>query len=93
MKPFPLMSVKRLAAAAFALVSVFSLVGCSSSSDDYDDDFDPPILPPPPPAPVVDAFFTTVLALVANSPDDLEPGAIEAVVVTAPEDSEPQPLG
>lgn len=92
MKPFSLMSGKRLAAAAFALVSVFSLVGCSSS-DDYDDDFDPPILPPPPPAPVVDAFFTTVLALVANSPDDLEPGAIEAVVVTAPEDSEPQPLG
>ena len=92
MKPYHGIFGKRVAAVALALLGAASLVGCGSS-DDYDgDEFDPPILPLPP-VPVVDAFFTTVLGLVTSSPDDTEPGAIETVVVTAPEDAEPQPLG
>ena len=92
MKLFHIVSGKRVAAVALALLGVSGLVACSSSDDFDGDEFDPPILPLPP-VPVVDAFFTTVLGLVANSPDDLEPGAIEAVVVTTPEDTEPRPLG
>jgi len=98
MKTFKLLSGKRVAAVAFALLGGASLIGCGSDNYDYNVN-EPPILPlpspppPPPPAPVIDAFFATVLALVANSPDDTEPGAIEAIIATTPEDTEPRPLG
>ena len=86
-----IMSSKRVAAVAFALIGLASVVGCSSGNDG--DDSHPPTVPPPTPTPVVDAFYTTVAALAINSPDDSEAGAIETAVVTAPEESEPQPFG
>ena len=71
---------------AMALLGAASLVACGSGSYTAA----PEAVPP---APAIDAFVTTVSALVAASPDDTEPGMIEAVVATAPEDTEPQPLG
>ena len=91
MKPINFMSGKRVAAVAFALIGFASVGGCSSDNDG--DDSLPPTAPPTTPAPVVDAFYTAIAALAADSPEDTESGAIEAVVVTAPEDSEPQLLG
>jgi hypothetical protein len=41
---------------------------------------------------MIDAFFAAVRSLVASSPDDTEPVSIDAVAVTAPEDSEPAPV-
>lgn len=39
------------------------------------------------------AFFATVLALVATSPDDTEPREIESISATSSEDAEPFALG
>jgi hypothetical protein len=89
MSPIKHISGKPAAAIAVALLGAASLVACGSG------DYHPPPAPAPTPtpAPLVDAFYTAVSALVANSPEDTEPGAIEATVATAPEDTEPQPLG
>lgn len=105
MKPYTLLPATRVAAVAFALLGGAILVGCGGGTSDYA--VDPPIFPAPPspppapppsppappPAPAIDAFFAMVLALVANSPDDAEPVNIDSIIVTAPEDTEPQPLG
>lgn len=91
MKPFNMISSKRVTAVAFVLIGFASLAGCSSVNDS--DNSPPPIVPPTTPTPVVNAFYTAVSALAANSPDDTEPGVIETAAATAPEDSEPQPLG
>ena len=68
---------------AMALLGAASLVACGSGS----------YIPPETVPPAIDAFATSVSALVAASPDDTEPVAIDAFVATAPEDTEPQPLG
>ena len=55
---------------------------------------DPVVLQPEPPAPVplVDAFFTRVSAFVAGASETDDPADIAAVVMTAPEDTEPVAL-
>ncbi|MGK5079176.1 hypothetical protein [Janthinobacterium sp. HLX7-2] len=89
MKPIDFISGKWATVIAVALLSVASLAGCGSDNNIGDDH--PP--PEPTPTPVIDAFYAIVAALTANSPDDTEAVSIEATVVTAPEDTEPQPLG
>jgi hypothetical protein len=66
-----------------SLMAALLLAGCSSG--DSNNPF------PPTPEPTTDAFYAVVLALVAGSPDDAEPGSIDNVASTAPEDSEPLP--
>jgi hypothetical protein len=77
---------KLIAAVAVALLGAAGLAACGSGT--Y-----VPTPDPVTPAPTVDAFFTAVSGIVASSPEDTEPVAIEAQTATTPEDSEPQPLG
>jgi hypothetical protein len=65
------------------LMAALLLAGCGNGDDSN------PF--PPTPEPTTDAFYAAVLALVASSPDDAEPGSIDNVAATAPEDSEPLP--
>jgi hypothetical protein len=67
------------------LMAVLLLAGCGNGDDSN------PFPPTPAPEPTTDAFYAAVLALVASSPDDAEPGSIDNVAATAPEDSEPLP--
>jgi hypothetical protein len=46
----------------------------------------------PPPVSTADAFFTYVMQLVSTQDETSEPGSVDGVVVTAPENTEPQPL-
>jgi hypothetical protein len=79
--------MKQLALIA-ALALALSACGGSSRFES------PPLQagPPAPPVSMIDAFFAAVRSLVASSPDDTEPVSIDAVAVTAPEDSEPAPV-
>lgn len=74
------------------LIAVAVLAGASLAGCDSDDDQAPPTLAPNP-VQIVDAFFSDVSARVANAPEGDEAGAVEAIIVTAPEDIEPVPLG
>jgi hypothetical protein len=65
-----------------SLIAALLLAGCGKGNNDV------PLPPLPPPA--VDAFYTQVLAQIAVSPEDAEAGTVDALVATAPEDSEPQ---
>jgi len=49
----------------------------------------PPSTPTGPTGPTADAFVTYVLALIGVSDETSEPIAIDTVVATAPEDTEP----
>ncbi len=40
-----------------------------------------------------DSFFALVLAMVASSPDNIEPKDIDAITVTSPQNAEPSPTG
>ncbi|MBZ2206740.1 hypothetical protein [Massilia soli] len=67
-----------------------TLSACGGSS--YSESSPPPAptpTPTPPPMSMVDAFFAAVQALVASAPEDTEPVSIDAVAVTAPENTEP----
>ena len=85
MKPFGCIAGKPAATIAVALLAAAALAACGGNSSTKGWEADTP-------KPAVDAFFTAVLALVASSPDNTEPGAIDAEVATAPEHSEAQPL-
>lgn len=65
------------------------IAGCGSDGGSY-------TAPPPttdvPPVTMLDAFFTAVSKIVSAAPDDTEANDIDALVATAPEDSEPAPL-
>lgn len=80
----------RLAFAAAALAAGFLLGGCDSN----DDDDHPPATPPaaPAPAPAIDAFIAFVKAQVASMLDTTEPVAIDTVVETTPDNTEPEPV-
>jgi len=46
----------------------------------------------PPPVTMLDAFYTAVSNVIANTSDDKEGIAIDAIMATSPEDTEPVPL-
>jgi hypothetical protein len=52
------------------------------------------VAPPAPvtPAPLPDAYFSTVSGFAGAAPDNTEPLAVDAIVSTTPEDSEPAPV-
>jgi hypothetical protein len=76
-----------IAAIAVALLAAAGLSGCGSS--DNDDGGSTPTTP----APVIDAFFAAVSGIVSASSDASEGNTIDAIVATAPENTEPEPLG
>jgi hypothetical protein len=80
---------RALAALAFAL----ALAACHhNDDDDHNGTTPPPVAETPPPVSTADAFFTYVMQLVSTQDETSEPGSVEGVVVTAPENIEPQPL-
>ena len=66
-----------------------TLSACGSSHSESSPPPAPAPTPTPPPVSMVDAFFAAVQALVASAPEDTEPVSIDAVAVTAPENTEP----
>ena len=84
--------IPRTRNAALLLSAALLLVACGGSNDR-----DPVSTTPPPggttPPPVAtDTFFQTVLARVAALLDNDEPIAVDAIPVTAPETTEPEPV-
>jgi hypothetical protein len=79
-------------ACVFALAAAVGLAGCGGSSSNLGSLITPGDTPT---GATTDAFFAAVSKLVANTPDDSEAdqSAFDAAVATAPDDTEPQPLG
>jgi ABC-type uncharacterized transport system auxiliary subunit len=83
----------RASKALLALAAAVALAACHHNDDDHNDMKPPPVAETPaPPVSAVDAFFTYVMQLVATSNETSEPGSVDGVVVTAPDNTEPQPL-
>ena len=82
-----MMTNKRLYATGAALLLALALGACGGS-DNSDNGGGTPAVS----AGASDSFFAQVRALIANSPDNTEPVAVDTVVVTAPENIEPAPL-
>jgi hypothetical protein len=79
--------------ALVALAAAVALAACHHNDDDRNDTKPPPVAEtPPPPVSTADAFFTYVMQLVSTSNETGEPGSVDGVVVTAPDNTEPQPL-
>lgn len=78
--------MKKLALIA-ALALTLSACGGSSHTKSS-----PPEPAPAAPVSMIDAFFAAVRSLVSSAPDDSEPVAIDSTAVTAPENSEPEPV-
>lgn len=76
---------------ALTAALALALSACGGSSHTESSPPQPPTSPAPPVS-MVDAFFAAVRSLIASSPDDTEPVAIDAVAVTIPENSEPEPV-
>ncbi|QOY93794.1 hypothetical protein IM543_19995 [Massilia sp. UMI-21] len=75
------------------LVSLALLLGACGGSNEREHVSTPP--PPTgtnPPPPAADSFFSLVAARVASLLDNEEPGSIDGITPTTPEDTEPQPL-
>ena len=64
------------------ILAAMLLAACGHSDDS----------PAPNPAPTADAFYARVATVVAAMPDEAEATAIDALVATAPEESEPPSL-
>lgn len=75
-----------------ALITALALALSACGGSRHTESSPPPPAPPAPPVSMVDAFFAAVRDLIASSPDDTEPAAIDSVAVTAPENSEPAPV-
>jgi hypothetical protein len=76
---------------AAALALTLALGACHHSDDDRPTPGPVGGTPNPPPA-MTDAFFAYVSQIVAAFSDTAEPASLEGVTVTAPDDTEPQPL-
>ena len=69
------------------LIALLVLSACGGST--HYEDHTPPA-PPSPPVVMLDAFYTAVLALIGDGAETTtEPVAIDTMVATAPEDTEP----
>jgi hypothetical protein len=87
--------MKKVQARALAALAVAAaLVACHHNDDDDRNDMKPPPVAetPAPPVSTADAFFTYVMQLVSTQDETSEPGSVDGVVATAPENTEPQPL-
>jgi hypothetical protein len=67
-----------------ATVLLLAVAACGSN-DDNNDAFRNVLQPP---VAVGDSFINAVLGIAAASPDDAEPGEIDSIAVTLPDDSE-----
>jgi hypothetical protein len=83
-----MMTNKRLYATGAALLLTLALGACGGSDNDDHNNGGTPVAS----AGESDSFFAQVRALIANSPDDTEPVAIESFVATTPENIEPAAL-
>jgi Tfp pilus assembly protein PilP len=84
---------KSQARALAALAVALALAACHhNDDDDRNGTTTPPVAETPPPVSTVDAFFSYVMQLVSTQDETSEPGSVEGVAVTAPENTEPQPL-
>jgi hypothetical protein len=83
-----------VATAVAALAVAATLASCGHSDDDHGGDMKPPPVTetPAPPVSTTDAFITYVMQLVSTQDETSEPGSVDGVAVTAPENTEPQPL-
>jgi len=81
-----MMTNKRFPATGAALLLTLALGACGGS--DNNDSGGAPAAS----AGASDSFFAQVRALIASSPDNTEPVAVDTFVVTAPENIEPAPL-
>ena len=91
MKPLNFIAGKAQAVIAVALLFGTGLSGCGSSNSyngDNGGDGGGGTQ-----APLIDAFFTTVAGFVKAASDTTEGESIDALVTTAPENTEPEPLG
>lgn len=90
-------SISTAATIAVAAAAAIGLSACGGGDQHVYGGFpaEPAPTPAPAPVPVVDAFFASLLKIVANAPDDTEPdqAAFDALVVTSPDNTEPEPLG
>ncbi|PHV39049.1 hypothetical protein [Janthinobacterium sp. BJB304] len=72
------------ALSALALTAL--LAGCGGGGDNGSGGTTPP------PVTMLDAFYTAVSNVIANTGDDKEDIAIDAIMATSPEDTEAVPL-
>lgn len=72
---------------AMALTAL--LAGCGGGSSSHGDDNGGTT---PPPVVLLDAFFVAVSNVIVTSSDDKDGVAIDAIMATSPEDTEPVPL-
>jgi hypothetical protein len=83
----------RLPVLALGLALAMSLGACHHGDDDDNKGSTPPVAETPsPPTTMTDAFFAYVSQIVATLSDTAEPASTDGVAVTAPENTEPQPL-
>jgi hypothetical protein len=76
---------------ALLLSSALLLAACGGSSDRDS----APVAPPtgsPPPVASTDTFFQIVLARISSLLDNAEPVEIDAIPLTVPETTEPEPI-
>jgi hypothetical protein len=78
---------KRLQATGAALLLTLALGACGGSDNSNNGGGTPAVS-----AGASDSFFAQVRALIANSPDNTEPVAIDNYAVTTPENIEPAAL-
>lgn len=81
---------KRIFAAGAVLLATVALSACGGDSGGGSADGNGGNQASAPGA--ADAFFTRVLALIGNSPDNAEPVAVSEIAATTPDDIEPAPL-
>jgi hypothetical protein len=81
------MNKSTLSSIALAVSAAAGLTSCGGGGDTK-------TFPPPTPAPVIDAFFAAVSGIVSSSTEEGSPNdPVDAIAVTTPEDTQPEPLG
>ena len=91
MRLFNCVGKKPALAIALALLVGAGVSACGGDDNDNNGSGVTPTTPTP--GPVADAFYETVVNTVSSSTETAEAYSIDAVAVTAPENTEPEPLG